>query len=747
MNDGPKRLRVEARGAVQGVGFRPFVFRIATDLGLRGWVRNTAAGADLEVEGDPRALDEFLVRLRTEKPVLAVYHGLEHAVLAPVGYATFEILESDRGAAPAAVVLPDIATCADCLREILDSSDRRFRYPFTNCTNCGPRFSIVLSLPWDRPGTTMAGFPLCDDCDREYHDPRDRRFHAQPVACHVCGPQLGLLDIAGMSMESASTALERTADLVREGRIVAVKGLGGFHLVCDARSDEAVLRLRARKRREAKPFAVMAPSIEAARELCDLTLLEESLLGSPEAPIVLARSSQGLVSDAVAPGNPLLGVMLPYTPLHHLLVRELGFPIIATSGNLSDEPVCFENDEAIGRLSGIADAFLVHDRPIARPVEDSVARVIAGRITLLRRSRGYAPMPVAARGELRPVLAAGAHQKNTTAIVTAGGVVLGPHLGDLSTAASRLALGRAARDLQLLYDVVPEAVGCDVHPDYASTLWARESGFPVVTVQHHVAHVLSCLAENDEAPPVLGIAWDGAGLGPDGTIWGGEFLHVRGAREWERFASFRQFHLPGGERAAREPRRSALGLAFEVYGDDIPSEVAAMFSHGDLRTLLAALRAGVNAPLTSSAGRLFDAVAAICGLCATSQFEGQAAMELEFAAETGGSGSAYPIPLDCRVLDWAPMLGAVIDDRRAGVAVARIAASFHDALAGAAVAVAQRLGLDRVVLSGGCFQNAVLTTAVVTGLESAGFTVIRHQRVPPNDGGIALGQAIAAGSS
>ncbi len=747
MNDGPKRLRVEARGAVQGVGFRPFVYRIATDLGLRGWVRNTPAGADLEVEGDPPALDEFLVRLRTEKPVLAAYHGLEHAVLAPAGYATFDILESDRGAAPAAVVLPDIATCADCLREVLDPSDRRFRYPFTNCTNCGPRFSIVLSLPWDRPGTTMRAFPLCDDCGREYHDPRDRRFHAQPVACPVCGPQLELLDGIGTSLETCTAALDRTCELVREGRIVALKGLGGFHLVCDARSDEAVSRLRERKHREAKPFAVMAPYIEVARELCALTALEETLLGSPEAPIVLARSRPGGVCDAVAPRNPLLGLMLPYTPLHHLLLRDLGFPVIATSGNLSDEPVCYGNDEAVERLSGIADAFLMHDRPIARPVEDSVARVIAGRVTLLRRSRGYAPMPVAAAGTLRPVLAAGAHQKNTTAIVTAGGVVLGPHLGDLSTAASRSALDRAARDLRLLYDVVPEAVGCDAHPDYASTLWARESGLPVVTVQHHVAHVLSCLAENDEAPPVLGIAWDGAGLGADGTIWGGEFLHVRGARDWERIASFRQFHLPGGERAAREPRRSALGLAFEVYGDEPPSEVAGMFSDGDLRTLLAALRAGVNAPLTSSAGRLFDAVAAICGFREKAQFEGQAAMELEFAAETVDSDSAYPVSLDGSVLDWAPMLRAILEDRRAGVDVARIAASFHNALAGAAVAVARRAGIDRVALSGGCFQNAVLTANVVAGLESAGFTVIRHQRVPPNDGGIALGQAIFAGSN
>ncbi|MFN0149362.1 MAG: carbamoyltransferase HypF [bacterium] len=746
MSSQSSRLRVEARGAVQGVGFRPFVHRIATDLGLHGWVRNTPAGADLEVEGSIPALDAFLVRLRSEKPVLAVYHGLEHSILEPAGLAGFEILESDACAAAGAVILPDIATCADCLREIFDPADRRFRYPFTNCTNCGPRFSIVTSLPWDRPRTTMCAFPLCGDCDREYHDSRNRRFHAQPVACPVCGPQLTLLDGDGVTLATRADGLARTAAIIRDGRIVALKGLGGFHLICDARNEDAVRRLRKRKNREAKPFAVMSPSMDVARELCELSSIEEALLGSPEAPIVLGRSRVGGVCRAVAPGNPRLGVMLPYTPLHHLLLCDLGFPVVATSGNLSDEPVCYENDEAVERLSGIADAFLLHDRPIARPVEDSVAQVMAGRATMLRRSRGYAPMPVIARGALRPLLAAGAHKKNAVAIVTPGGVVLGAHLGDLETVAARSALDRAAKDLRSLYDVAPEAVACDAHPDYASTLWARSTGLPVVTVQHHVAHILACLAENDEVPPVLGIAWDGAGFGPDGTIWGGEFLHVRSPKAWERVAAFRRFRLSGGDRAAREPRRAALGLAFEVFGDDIPARIASMFSDGDLRTLLAALRAGVNAPFTSSAGRLFDAFAAICGLRATASFEGQAAMDLEFAAERDDTDASYSIPLDDDALDWAPMLRAVLADLDAGVTIPHVAASCHNALAAAAVSVARRTGLGRVALSGGCFQNAVLTTAVVTSLESAGFTVIRHQRVPSNDGGIALGQAIAAGS-
>lgn len=746
MSLGTKRLRVEARGAVQGVGFRPFVHRIASDLQLRGWVRNTPAGADMEVEGPMPALESFLARLRSEKPVLAVYHGLEHAILEPAGLAAFTILASDSGAAPAAVVLPDIATCADCLREVLDTGDRRYRYPFTNCTNCGPRFSIVLSMPWDRPRTTMHGFPLCPDCEREYHDPTDRRFHAQPIACPACGPRLQLRNADGSDAADAAGALDRAAAYIRDGRIVAVKGLGGFHLVCDARNDDAVRLLRHRKNREAKPFAIMVPSLEAARELCALSPMEAALLASPEAPIVLARSRPGLVSGAVAPDNPRLGIMLPYTPLHHLLLGDLGFPVVATSGNLSDEPVCFRNDEALERLSAIADAFLMHDRPIARPVEDSVARVIAGRVTLLRRSRGYAPMPVSTRSDLRPVLAAGAHQKNTTAIVTPGGIVLGAHLGDLATAASRAALDRAARDLQSLYDVTPVAVACDAHPDYASTVWALASGLPAVPVQHHVAHVLACLAENDERPPVLGIAWDGAGLGPDGTIWGGEFLLVRDARSWERVAAFRRFRMPGGERASREPRRSALGVALEAWPDEVPADVAALFSEGELRTLRAAIRAGINAPETSSVGRIFDAVAAICGLRAVAGFEGQAAMELESAAEGAPGDACYPIPLAGDVLDWEQMFRSILDDRRTGVPVARIARSFHNALAGAAVAVALRTGADRVALSGGCFQNAVLTTVVVDRLEAAGFTVIRHQRVPPNDGGIALGQAIAAGS-
>ena len=736
------RLRVEARGVVQGVGFRPFVHRLATELGLPGWVRNSAGGAEIEVEGSPEAIESFLIRLRADKPALAVYHGMEHAFLEPAGFADFRIRESDTAGSPSATVVPDIATCADCLREILDPADRRFRYPFANCTNCGPRFSILEALPYDRRNTTMRAFPLCSGCRAEYEDPRDRRFHAQPVACAACGPRLEFRKGTEGSFEEE--ALRAAASAVKSGGILAVKGLGGFQLICDARDGGAVRRLRERKGREEKPFAVMACSLEAARELCEIDPMEEALLDSPEAPIVLLRRRGGGVCDEVAPGNPMLGVLLPTTPLHHLLLRELGFPIVATSGNLSDEPICTGEAEAFERLGGVADAFLVHDRPIARHVDDSVARVIAGRVTLLRRARGYAPMPILLRTPLSPVLAAGAHGKNTVAITAAGGVVLSQHIGDLDTAAARQALDREARGLAALYDFRPAKVACDAHPGYASTAWARSLGLPVVPVQHHFAHVLACMAENEVPEPALGIAWDGAGWGPDGTIWGGEFLRVAGGA-WERIAHLRAFGLPGGDRAAREPRRAALGIAFEIFGDAIPPEVERLFRPGELATLLGMLGGGVNTPRTSSAGRLFDAVAALAGLRAKSAYEGQAAMELEFAAEGGGTEEAYPLELDGAVLDWEPLLRALLDDVRKRLPVAFVAARFHSALALGMVAVARLAGLERVVLSGGCFQNSVLTRRAVAALERAGFKVFRHQRVPPNDGGIALGQAVAAG--
>ena len=749
------RVRVQIRGAVQGVGFRPFVYRLATGLGLSGWVANTSQGVTVEVEGPQARLEEFVLRVEQDAPPRSSISSLEFSVLDEAGYAGFEIRES-AGGPKTAVVLPDIATCADCLREIFDLSDRRYRYPFTNCTNCGPRFSIVESLPYDRPNTSMRRFEMCQACRAEYEDPLDRRFHAQPNACPACGPHLELWDAAGEVRASRDEALLQTAEALRRGAIVAVKGLGGFHLMVDARSEEAVGRLRARKGREEKPLALMYPSLELVKAHCEVSKLEERLLRSPECPIVLLRRRAADVADGVAPRNPYLGVMLPYTPLHHLLMADLGFPVVATSGNLSEEPICIDEREALARLGDIAQVFLAHNRPIVHHVDDSVARVLLGRELVLRRARGYAPLPVQLRKEVPALVAVGGHLKNTVA--TSGGdqVFVSQHIGDLETAPALEAFRNVLGALRALHDVRPVAVACDAHPDYASTRFANRSGLPTVAVQHHYAHVLSCMAENELEAPVLGVSWDGTGYGVDGSVWGGEFLRVT-EDSFERVAHLRTFRLPGGEKAVREPKRAALGLLYEVFGEGL-FEMAnllplAACSHEERDVVRAMLDKGINAPVTSSAGRLFDAVASLVGLRQENRFEGQAAMELEFACagvevdechefkvvETAGGAQGGPL-----VLDWGPLVRGVLDDVRDGVPVSTISAKFHNTLAEAICAVARRIGEERVVLTGGCFQNRYLTERAVRRLQDEGFRPYWHQRVPPNDGGIALGQIMAA---
>lgn len=759
------RLRVVVRGAVQGVGFRPFVYRLATGAGLMGWVVNSAQGVSVEVEGDEARLREFLLRVERERPPRSFVQSLEASFLDPVGYTRFEIRESDAAGEKTALVMPDAATCPDCLADILDPANRRHLYPFTNCTNCGPRFSIVEGLPYDRPQTTMRGFEMCAACRAEYEDPSDRRFHAQPNACWACGPQLALWDAAGAPLAARHDALVRAAEAVRQGAILAVKGIGGFHLTVDALNFGAVVRLRQRKRRDEKPLALMLPSLEAARELCELSGIEERLLVSPEAPIVLLRrrraGSSCPLSPAVAPGNPYLGVMLPYTPLHHLLLRELGFPVVATSGNLSDEPICTDEGEAVERLGGIADLFLVHDRPITRHVDDSVVRVVMGRELVLRRARGYAPLPVPLKADAPPVLAVGAHVKNSVAATRGREAFISQHVGDLDTEQSFDAFRRVIRSFEGLYELSPGTIACDEHPDYRSTRFARgAAGARVVTVQHHYAHVLSCMAENELDAPVLGVAWDGAGLGADGTVWGGEFLDVN-EEGYERAAHLRTFRLPGGDAAAREPRRAALGLLHELLGENLfeleglPTLDA--FTSGELRLLGAALSKGINAPVTSSAGRLFDAVASLAGLRQRARFEGQAAMELEFALDGVETTEAYGVRLlgcehecaadaarQCVEVDWEPLVLDLLDDVRAGASSGLVSARFHNALVESAVLVARRVGRERVALTGGCFQNKYLTERAVQRLGAEGFRVYWHQRVPPNDGGVALGQAVAA---
>jgi len=770
---GQVRLRLAVRGAVQGVGFRPFVFRLASELSLTGWVMNTGMGASIEIEGMRVSLEQFLLRLESERPPHCFLESLEPTWLDPAGHSRFDILPSAVGP-PSAIILPDLATCPECLAEIRNPANRRYRYPFTNCTHCGPRFSIIRALPYDRVNTSMATFRMCPECQAEYDAPENRRFHAQPNACPKCGPWLELRTSQGAALCTREEALSAAADALRQGQILALKGLGGFQLITAAHDDAAVKRLRRRKAREEKPFALMFPTVEQVRRCCEVDSLEARLLCSPESPIVLLRKrsaaeKSGEVAPSVAPGNPDLGVMLPYTPLHHLLLSEVGFPVVATSGNISDEPICIAEDDALGRLGAIADMFLVHNRPIVRHVDDSVVRMIGGRELVLRRARGYAPLPVPLRQgpPATTVLAVGAHLKNAVALLRNGQVFVSQHIGDLETVRAKEAFSLAANDLMQVYHAAPGIIAADAHPDYASTRWATEQAASapnckLVQVQHHLAHVLSCMAENELQPPVLGVAWDGTGLGTDGTIWGGEFLLVR-ERDWSRAGYLRPFSLPGGELAIREPRRSAAGLLYERFGarafemKQLPSIAA--FTQPELGVLQSMLARGINSPRTSSVGRLFDAFAAILGLRQRTSFEGQSAMELECAADRHPAGvMAADTPCLGRfalvqtdspegkmlAADWGPVLDAVLEGRAKGLSTALLARSIHEALVDLILQMARAIGEPRIVLSGGCFQNATLLRTLPSALARHGFKAYWHQRIPPNDGGICVGQVVAA---
>ncbi|MGO8920078.1 MAG: carbamoyltransferase HypF [Stellaceae bacterium] len=754
LNDGETiervRLRILVRGAVQGVGFRPFVHRQATALGLAGWVINSSAGVVVEAEGDPERIAGLVRNIREGPPANATVDSVETCAITARWDDGFEIRASDAAGACTVQVLPDFATCTDCLAELFDPTDRRYRYPFINCTHCGPRYSIIEDIPYDRALTSMRRFAMCPVCRAEYDNPADRRFHAEPNACADCGPRIALWNASGTALCHGNDVLIAAAAALRAGSIVAVKGIGGFHLVVDARDEAAVRLLRARKRRAEKPFAVMFPSLADVAASCRIMPAEEALLIAPARPIVLLRRTGGPLAAAVAPGNPWLGALLPYAPLHHLLMRELGFPVVATSGNMSDEPIVSDEREALERLGRIADVFIVHDRPIVRPVDDSVARVVCGRELLLRRARGYVPAPITLKGVRSGILAMGGHLKSTVALTHAGGAVLSQHIGDLETIEARAAHARAAKDLVQLHAEPPVLAVRDLHPDYASTRAAEASGLPVLVVQHHLAHVTACMAEHGIQPPVLGVAWDGTGYGPDGTVWGGEFLLVA-AGGWRRFAKLRPFRLPGGDRAIREPRRTALGLLYEAYGERAfeMTQLAPIsgLSPTELDVMRQMLVRGLNAPVTSSAGRLFDGFAALAGLRQTCAYEGQAAIELEGAVDERATGRRYPLSLrkddDSKILivDWAPALGAALADLRAGVTSAQISEAFHNGLATAIADVAVRAGERIVALTGGCFQNARLTEAAVAALRAAGLEAVWHRRVPPNDGGLALGQA------
>lgn len=748
------RLRVSLRGAVQGVGFRPFVYRLANELGLAGWVLNDTHGLFAEVEGKSGDLHAFRERLTREAPESARVDEVTEEWLPPAGFSAFEIRHSENAGPKTVLVLPDLATCGSCAREVADPTDRRYGYPFTNCTACGPRFTIVRALPYDRPNTTMARFALCPACRAEYEDPADRRFHAQPNACPACGPRLALWDSAGGVMAEGGEALRRGAAALRDGRIVAVKGLGGFHLMCRADLAETVSLLRQRKAREEKPLALMVRDLASAALLCEVDPETARLLESPQAPILLLRRLPGAkVADNVAPGNPNLGVMLAAMPLHQLLLAEVGSAVVATSGNRSEEPICTDETEAANRLGGMADLLLVHDRPIERHADDSVARVISGQARLLRRARGYAPLPVRAPRELPCILAVGGHLKNTVALSVGRQVFVSQHIGDLETPEAQAAFEKVIADFLRLYAATPVAVAHDAHPGYVSTEWAKRSGFPPVPVQHHHAHLASCLLENGWEGSALGVTWDGTGYGVDGTVWGGELL-LGSAAGFERVAHLRPFRLVGGEAAVREPRRAALALLWELFGpaalerEDLAP--VASFSRVERRVLGRMLETGLSAPVTTSAGRLFDGVSALAGLRQRASFEGQAAMALEWAADPAESG-AYPMTLGeppgdggPRVLDWGPLVLELLSDLERRVAPPVLAARAHNALARGILEVAREVGEPAVALTGGCFQNARLTESAAALLSAEGFRVLLHKHVPPGDGGISLGQVAVA---
>ncbi|MEJ5358621.1 MAG: carbamoyltransferase HypF [Desulfobacterales bacterium] len=748
--------RLLVNGIVQGVGFRPFVYQLALRHGLKGEVGNTSEGVQIDIEGPPEKLAAFEAELVSRTPPLARITELRAADGEVRGLQTFRIAESRRGTSMETLIPPDVAVCADCLAELFDPHDRRFRYAFINCTNCGPRYTIIEDIPYDRPKTSMRDFPMCAACRAEYEDPADRRFHAQPNACPVCGPRLELRSAAGERVEAADPVAAAAA-LLREGAVLAVKGLGGFHLAVDAFDARAVARLRERKRREEKPLAVMSPDLAAVRAYAFVEEEEGRLLSSPERPIVLLRKRpESPLAAGVAPRNRDVGVLLPYTPLHHLLLAEGFSALVMTSGNLSEEPIASGNEEALARLSGIADAFLLHDRGIVRRCDDSVVRRVAGKTRFVRRARGYVPRPVFLSRRLPPLLAVGAELKNTVCLVKGDRAFLSPHIGDLENLATYEAFCETIAHLERVLEIRPEILACDLHPDYLSTRWAEErSGVALRRVQHHHAHVAACMAEHGLEGPVIGIACDGTGYGPDGTVWGGEVL-AADTVGFERLAHLACVPMPGGTAAIREPWRMAVSHLQAAYGSgfsrlELPflAEVGAE----KIRAAAALGASGINSPLTSSLGRLFDAVAAIVGLRRRVAFEGQAAMELEMEAAEGVE-DAYETEWEegspRRILP-EPILRGVVADVLRGRPASEISARFHNGLVRLFVRLCRRIraerGLSRVVLSGGVFQNARLLADLSCGLAAAGFAVYSHEQVPTNDGGIALGQALIAGSA
>ncbi|NDJ51547.1 MAG: carbamoyltransferase HypF [Chloroflexi bacterium] len=749
--------QIHIDGVVQGVGFRPFVYSLAQRYALCGWVRNTSAGVDIVVEGPNAALDAFVAALSAEAPPLAKIDAVQVNDMPANGYTDFEIVHSADSPDAFMPISADVSLCDDCLRELRDPSDRRYRYPFINCTNCGPRFTIIKAIPYDRPLTTMADFPMCEDCAREYHDPLDRRFHAQPVACPSCGPQVWLVEGDQAAPLQADQAVRRTVDLLKAGQVVAIKGLGGFHLACDARATEAVRRLRQRKRRFDKPLALMLRDVDAARKLVLINDDEEALLTSRQRPIVLLNTRpEADIAPEVAPGQTTLGIMLPYTPLHVLLFEDQGedepLILVMTSGNRSEEPIVTTNEDALSQLGDIADAFLLHDRDIHVRCDDAVVRWAIDAELPIRRSRGYAPYPVQLPLDQPPTLAVGAELKNTFCVTRDRYAFLSHHIGDMENLETLQSFRDGIAHFESLFRIKPRLIAADLHPDYAATRYAieraQQEGIALRQIQHHHAHIAACLAEHGHPGdrPVIGVAWDGTGYGKDGSMWGGEFMLVD-YQSFTRKAHIKSLPLPGGDAAVRRPARAAFAwlLASEI---DIPERLSLLkiLSEEEQRIIRQQVQIGLNSPLTSSIGRLFDVIAALVGLRHEITYEGQAAIELEGIAWAGDHG-AYPLRSAAQI-DVRPLLQWVLQDSLDGVPAGLISARFHRGLAllirDSCLALRLSYGLDEVALSGGVFQNVTLLRQAVSLLREAGFTVYTHRLVPPNDGGLALGQAVIA---
>ncbi len=748
--------KIIVKGIVQGVGFRPFIYRLAQQYGLKGTVSNNAQGVEIEAEGDHISMQSFIHAITHSAPPLALIDAIETRENTLKGYPEFVIQKSNGSEDRFTLIAPDVAVCDDCLRELFDPDDCRYHYPFINCTNCGPRFTIIKDIPYDRPNTTMSVFPMCPDCEREYHDPANRRFHAQPNACHVCGPSLTLLDSNQNKIQSEDV-INRTAQLLKSGNIVAIKGLGGYHLACDATNDEAVSKLRERKRRIEKPFAVMIPDTEWLDRICSSTGKERAFIQSINHPIVLIRRNDNSpICYDVAPGNNFIGVMLPYTPLHHILLRETGLPLVMTSGNISEEPIAYKDDEALERLSGIADYFLIHNREIHMRCDDSVGAVLNNRQTMLRRARGYVPYPVKLNiHSPEPILATGGHLKNTFCLLNDHFAFISHHIGDLENYETLTSFTGGIEHFKNLFNLKPGIIAHDIHPEYLSTKYALESDISVkIPVQHHHAHIVSCMAENDLNDEVIGVSFDGTGYGTDGNIWGGEFMTATSG-DFKRIAHFEYFPLPGGEQAIKEPRRIGIALLHQLFGIDyknldIPF-IRSLRSVNNLPVIEKMMHQQLNTPLTSAAGRLFDGVAAICNLRNTVNYEAQAAIEFQMIADETSTGF-YNYDADTNAtpweIKWHTIINEIVEDIRCNIPVNYIAGKFHTTIARIIADIVEQIkdesGLQKVVLSGGVFQNELLVNRTVDYISKRGMNVFTHARVPPNDGGLSLGQAVVA---